>query len=70
MVRWNRWESGEVGPSSFIMGRGRRTSPRFHIFVSDVNQANEGRGGFKLPFSVKTSYSHGYSVRNIRAVLP
>ena len=23
-------------------------SPRFHLFVSDVNQENEGRDGFKI----------------------
>ena len=43
MARWGRWESGEVGRwevPGFVqgLGGGCRVSPRFHVFVSDVNQ--------------------------------
>ena len=45
--RWQRWESGEAGrwevPGS-IQGWGTQRSPRFLLFVSDVNQRNEGAG--------------------------
>ena len=47
MARWERWESSEVARwevPGFIQGRGCRVSPRFHLFVSDVNQRNEGAG--------------------------
>ena len=47
MARWERWESSEVAwleVPGFIRGRGCRVSPRFHLFVSDVNQRNEGAG--------------------------
>ena len=47
VARWERWESSEVARwevPGFIRGRGCRVSPRFHLFVSDVNQRNEGAG--------------------------
>ena len=35
-----RWQ-GRRFPVLFT-GRGRRVRPRFHLFVSDANQRNEG----------------------------
>ena len=47
VVRWRRWESGEVGrwgvPGLFKGGECRVT-PRFHLFISDVNQGKEKAG--------------------------
>ena len=47
MARWERWESSEVARwevLGFIQGWGCRVGPRFHLFVSDVNQQNKGVG--------------------------
>ena len=44
MARWGRWENGKVGHSwlcSRVEDAGLRVSPRFHLFVSDVNQGKE-----------------------------
>ena len=44
VARWERRESGEVGRwevPGFIQGWEHRVSPRFHHFVSDVNQGNK-----------------------------
>ena len=49
-VRWQsgegetevRWQGGRF--LVLFRGRGRRMSPRFHLFVSDVNQQNERAG--------------------------
>ena len=47
VARLERWEGDETGkwevPGSF-KGGGLRMSPRFHRFVSDVNQGNKGAG--------------------------
>ena len=47
VARWQRCESGEAGrwevPGS-IQGWGTQGSPRLLLFVSDVNQGNEGAG--------------------------
>ena len=46
-ARWQSWESSEVARwevPGFIWGGGRWVSPGFHLFVSDVNQWNEGAG--------------------------
>ena len=50
VVRWQggkagrvvRWEVGRF--LVLLKGGGCRVSPIFHIFVSDVNQGNEGAG--------------------------
>ena len=57
VARWEdsevaRWEGSEVGKVRQKGGRylvlfksgGHKMSPRFHLFVSDVNQGNEGVG--------------------------
>ena len=44
VARWGRWENGKVGHSwlySRVEDAGLRVSPRFHLFVSDVNQGKE-----------------------------
>ena len=51
-MRWEggrvmRWQGGRVGGGRFLVlfkGGEHRTSPRFYLFVSDVNQGNEGDG--------------------------
>ena len=47
MVRWERWESREMARwqvPGFIQEWGTQ-GPRFHLFVSDVDQQrNEGAG--------------------------
>ena len=45
MIRWERWENGEAEGGRYLVlfkGRGHKMSPRFHVFVSDVNQGNDG----------------------------
>ena len=50
IVRWQgqrggrvvRWQGGRF--LVLFKGGGRRVSPRFHLFVSDVDQWNEGAG--------------------------
>ena len=45
MARWKTWVSSEDARLEipvFIQGRGCRVSPKFHIFISDVNQQNKG----------------------------
>ena len=56
--RWDgrevaRWQGGKAGRvvrwqgGRFLVlfeGEGRRVSPTFHLFISDVNQGNEGPG--------------------------
>ena len=45
VARWEGWLSSEearLETPSFIQGWGRRVSPEFLIFVSDINQQNEG----------------------------
>ena len=50
VVRWQvaiggrvvRWQGGRF--LVLFEGGGRRVSPRFHLFVSDVNQRNQGAG--------------------------
>ena len=47
VARWERRESKEVTRwevPGLIGGGGCSVSPRFHHFVSDVNQRNEGAG--------------------------
>ena len=48
LARRKRWESNEVArrkvPVFFSKGGGQRVSPRFHLFVSDVNQQKEVAG--------------------------
>ena len=47
MARWERREINGVARwevPGFIQMWGCRVSPRFHLFVSDVNQRNEGAG--------------------------
>ena len=45
VARWERWVSSEEARleiPGFIQGWRRRVRPKFHLFVSDVNQQNEG----------------------------
>ena len=45
VARQERWEGigGKVGDSLFYSRvGGRRVRPKFHLFVSDANQRNEG----------------------------
>ena len=48
--RWERWKGNEVvrwEDGRFLVlfkGGEHRVSPRFYLFVSDVNQGNEGDG--------------------------
>ena len=45
VARWERWLSSEEARLEilgFIQGWGRRVSPEFLIYVSDINQQNEG----------------------------
>ena len=48
VVRWERWDNGEVARwevPGCIQEWGHRVSPRFHLFVSDVDQRrNKGAG--------------------------
>ena len=50
VVRWQGGKGGRVlrwqGGRFLVLfeGGGRRVSPRFHLFVSDVNQRNQGAG--------------------------
>ena len=47
VVRWERWENGEAESGRYLVlfkGGGHKRGPRFHLFVSDVNQGNEGVG--------------------------
>ena len=47
MARWERWENGEVERwkvPGFIQGGRHKMISRFHLFVSDVNQRDEGVG--------------------------
>ena len=48
VARWERWgrEVRWQGGGFLVLfkGRGRGVSPRFHLFVSDVNQQKEGAG--------------------------
>ena len=48
VARWERWgrEVRRLGGRFLVLfkGRGHGVSPRFHIFVSDVNQQKEGAG--------------------------
>ena len=42
-----RWENGEAERWEYLVlfkDGGHNMSPRFHLFVSDVNQGNEGMG--------------------------
>ena len=45
---WERLESSKVArwevPGFNLRVEGRRVGPRFHLFVSDVNQRNKGAG--------------------------
>ena len=54
MARWERWgrEVRREGGRFLVLfkGKGRGVSPRFHLFVSDVNQQKEG-AGWVLDFS-------------------
>ena len=52
---WERWQGGKF--LVLFKGRGRRVSPRFHLFVSDVNQRNEGAVWIHEDFLV---WSHGW----------
>ena len=48
VAKWKRRQSGKLGRWEVpFLSKGveRRESPRFHLFVSDVNQWNAG-GGF------------------------
>ena len=45
VVRWERRESGEYEGGRFLVlfkGGEDRMSPRFYLFVSDINQDNKG----------------------------
>ena len=45
VVRWERRESGEYEGGRFLAlfkGGEDRMSPRFYLFVSDINQDNKG----------------------------
>ena len=47
VARWKMWLSSEEARleiPDFIQGRGCRVSPKFHIFISDVNEQNERAG--------------------------
>ena len=48
LVRWQVGKGGRVvrwqGWRFLVLFEGRGRSPRFHLFVSDVNQQNEGAG--------------------------
>ena len=51
VVRWEGWKGGRVVKwqgwrfLAFLKSGGHRVSPRFHLFVSDVDQQrNEERG--------------------------
>ena len=48
MARWKGWENGEAErwevPGFCSRVGGHKMSPRFHLFVSDVNQENQGVG--------------------------
>ena len=47
MARWERRESGEYEGGRFLVlfkGGEDRMSPRFYLFLSDVNQGNKGDG--------------------------
>ena len=47
VARREKWESSEVTCGRFLVifnGGGHRVAPRFHLFVSDVDQWNEGAG--------------------------
>ena len=58
LERWERWEGGEVGKLKkmgvlgwegwrflvLFKGGGCRVSPKFHLFVFDVNQGNKETG--------------------------
>ena len=62
MVRWDLPVLSWAGDAGRVQGF-------IFLFLMSIKRT-KGRGGFKLPFLVKTSYSYGYSVRNIRAVIP
>ena len=47
VARWKMWLSSEEARleiPDFIQGWGCRVSPKFHIFISDVNEQNERAG--------------------------
>ena len=45
VVRWERWETSEVARSKvLVIFKGGMQGPRFHLFISDVNQRKEGAG--------------------------
>ena len=47
MARWERCESSEVAGGRFLVvfkSRECRVAPTFHLFVSDVDQRNDGVG--------------------------
>ena len=47
VVRLGRWESGGSEGGRFLVlfkGGGRRVSPKYHIFVFDINQGNKETG--------------------------
>ena len=45
VVRWERWETSEVARIKvLVIFKGGMQGPRFHLFISDVNQRKEGAG--------------------------
>ena len=47
VARWERWESSEVARwevPGFIRGWRTQGESKFYLFISDVNQQNEGAG--------------------------